>query len=673
MSTAAPMRYLVSARKYRPQVFGDLVGQEHVAETLRNALRLDRLAHAYLFSGPRGVGKTTAARILAKAINCEVPLDQRPDAEPCRACDSCRAFEDGRSLNIIEIDAASNNKVDDIRELRETVRVPPQGARRKVYIVDEVHMLSTSAFNALLKTLEEPPPYVLFIFATTEPHKVLPTILSRCQRFDFRRIGVEETVGHLRSIAAEEHVDADEASLMLIARKGDGALRDALSAFDQAVALEGTTLRYPSLAAALGVVDIDLYFETSAHVHGRSAAGMLALVDGLVRRGYDLMEFVAGLQEHLRNLLVARTMPDTRLIEASTELQRRYGDEAARWTEADLLRQLALVADAEPSMRASSQPRLRLELALLRLAALASAHDLNAAVRAVERLEAHVRETGGALPAPAARPAAQPPSAPRPPTEPTARPAVAEPPTAYAPEAPVAPILAPIAERPAATVAPAPTRTPPPDGSDDGPDGNVPVPPRSVPPRSVPPVPPPAPSGPPSASDAAPEGVDARVFGQPALRPRGTGPTSAAPSGDGAVAPAPTSDLDAEPALRPSIGPVVKRTWPGLAEHVSVRLAALVRQARPVALRGRALVLAVPDRFAADGLRDASAQLVALLGEQIGDASLITSLDFEVDAPASDASGTAHPDDPFAVLTVLRQESPAARRLIERFGAELAF
>ena len=400
------MRYLVSARKYRPQRFGELVGQEHVAETLRNALRLDRLAHAYLFSGPRGVGKTTAARILAKAINCEVPLSERPEAEPCRECASCRAFEEGRSLNIIEIDAASNNKVDDIRELRDTVRIPPQGARRKVYIVDEVHMLSTSAFNALLKTLEEPPPYVLFIFATTEPHKVLPTILSRCQRFDFRRIGVEETVGHLHAICGEEGVDADEASLMLIARKGDGALRDALSAFDQAVALEGTTLRYASLAAALGVVDVDLYFEASAHVRERSAAGMLGLVDRLVRRGYDLAEFVGGMQEHLRNLLVARTMPDTRLIEASAEMQARYGDEAVRWMEADLLRQLALLADAEPAMRGSSQPRLRLELALLKLTALASAHDLNAALRAVERLDAHAR-AGDALPMPAAaRPSA---------------------------------------------------------------------------------------------------------------------------------------------------------------------------------------------------------------------------------------------------------------------------
>ena len=232
-------RYTVTARKYRPQTFADLVAQEHVAETLRNAITRGRLAHAYLFSGPRGVGKTTAARILAKAVNCQTPLAERPDAEPCRTCDSCRAFEEGRSLNIIEIDAASNNRVEDVRELRDTVRVPPQGANKKVYILDEVHMLSASAFNALLKTLEEPPDYALFIFATTEPHKVLPTILSRTQRFDFRRIAVPEIVSRLEEISAAEGVTADDESLVLLARKGDGALRDALSIYDQAVSICG--------------------------------------------------------------------------------------------------------------------------------------------------------------------------------------------------------------------------------------------------------------------------------------------------------------------------------------------------------------------------------------------------------------------------------------------------
>jgi DNA polymerase-3 subunit gamma/tau len=380
-------RYLVAARKYRPQLFRELVAQEHVTETLKNALRLDRLGHAYLFSGPRGVGKTTAARLLAKAINCQTPLVQREDgAEPCRRCEACLAFEEGRSLNVFEIDAASNNRVEDVRELRETVRVPPQGARKKVYIIDEVHMLSNAAFNALLKTLEEPPPHVLFIFATTEPHKVLPTILSRCQRFDFRRIPVEDIVARLREICAAEGVEADDESLILLARKGDGALRDALSAFDQAVSLCGPTLRYAELAQALGVVDIDLYFEVTEHVRTGNGAGMLQLVERIVRAGYDLQEFVIGLAEHVRNLLIARTLPDLSLIEAGETTRRRYAQAAEAFTEADLLRMLGLLAEAETALKQSAHPRLRLELALLRLASLPHAVDLRRILEQLDRL-----------------------------------------------------------------------------------------------------------------------------------------------------------------------------------------------------------------------------------------------------------------------------------------------
>jgi len=380
-------RYLVAARKYRPQLFRELVAQEHVTETLKNALRLNRLGHAYLFSGPRGVGKTTAARLLAKAINCQTPLEEREDhAEPCRRCEACVTFEEGRSLNVFEIDAASNNKVEDVRELRETVRVPPQGARKKVYIIDEVHMLSNAAFNALLKTLEEPPPHALFIFATTEPHKVLPTILSRCQRFDFRRIPVEAIVARLREICAAEGVEADDESLMLLARKGDGALRDALSAFDQAVSLCGTTLRYAELAQALGVVDLDLYFAVTDHVRTGNGAGMLTVVEQVVRSGYDLQEFAIGLAEHLRNLLVARTMPDLSLIEAGEATRRRYAEAARAFEEADLLRLLGLVADLESRLKNSAQPRLQLELTLLRMASLPHAVDLRRALEMLERM-----------------------------------------------------------------------------------------------------------------------------------------------------------------------------------------------------------------------------------------------------------------------------------------------
>ncbi|MEO1074897.1 MAG: DNA polymerase III subunit gamma/tau [Bacteroidota bacterium] len=388
MADAPAGRYLVTARKYRPQTFADLVAQEHVAQTLQNAILHDRLAQAYLFSGPRGVGKTTAARLVAKAINCTTPLDQRTGAEPCRTCDSCRAFEEGRSLNIIEVDAASNNRVDDIRDLREKVRIPPQGARKKIYILDEVHMLSQGAFNALLKTLEEPPPHVLFIFATTEPHKVLPTILSRTQRFDFRRIAVPEIVSRLQHIAHEEGITADAEALMLLARKGDGALRDALSIFDQAVSLCGTDLRYDALADALGVVDTDLFFETTALALAQDRAGMLRLVDRLMARGYDLTEYLVGLAEHLRDLLAVKTTGDGTLIEATDAVQARYVQAAGPFGEDDLLRMLMIADETEQALKMAPQPRLKLELALLKLASLAKATDLAAVLTKLERLEA---------------------------------------------------------------------------------------------------------------------------------------------------------------------------------------------------------------------------------------------------------------------------------------------
>jgi DNA polymerase-3 subunit gamma/tau len=398
-------RYLVTARKYRPSLFKEVVAQEHVTDTLKNALRLERLAHAYLFSGPRGVGKTTAARILAKAINCETPKDQREDeAEPCCECDSCRSFEEGRSLNVFEMDAASNNKVDDIRELREKVRIPPQGEQKKVYILDEVHMLSTQAFNALLKTLEEPPAHALFIFATTEPHKVLPTILSRCQRFDFRRIPVPQIVNRLREVCDVEGVEADEESLMLLARKGNGALRDALSAFDQALSLCGSTLEYGELTQALGVVDQDLFFKLTDHVATQNTAGMLRLVRRVVRSGYDLQEVLVGLAEHLRNLLVARSLGGDALEEVAASTRARYVDEAERFADPDLLRLLTMAGDAEDDIKQSPQPRLKLETVLLKMAQLRPAADLRTVLEKIDRLEqmAEDGELPDAVPADAA-------------------------------------------------------------------------------------------------------------------------------------------------------------------------------------------------------------------------------------------------------------------------------
>ena len=560
--TPAP-RYLVTARKYRPQTFGDLVAQEHVAQTLRNAITSGRLAHAYLFSGPRGVGKTTAARILAKAVNCQTALGERPDAEPCRTCDSCLAFEAGRSLNVIEIDAASNNRVEDIRELRDTVRVPPQGADKKVYILDEVHMLSASAFNALLKTLEEPPPYALFIFATTEPHKVLPTILSRTQRFDFRRIAVPEIVGRLRAICAAEGVEADDESLVLLARKGDGALRDALSLFDQALSLCGDSVQIGPLREALGVVDADLYFAATDRARAGDRAGLLDLVEHVVQSGHDLNEFVLGLADHVRNLLVARATGSGALIEGTEATRDRYLRAAGPYAEADLLHLLLLADEAAADLRESRQPRLTLELALLKMASLESALDLGRLIDRIDGLEAAARD--GALSAPAAPPA-QPAATPQPgagrPDTPTAQaapspaapaatptapprgapiasPAAAppaaqtsEPASSYAPRPPAAPPLggsgaapepsrdaAPPAEDRSSHAAPpwAGEEPPPPSDRDDpaGRGGGVPSPPR--PPEPAPPA-----SAPPARP--APARPGGALFGRPALRrPSATG------------------------------------------------------------------------------------------------------------------------------------------------------
>ena len=387
----ASSQYLVTARKYRPQVFEDLVAQSHVVQTLINALKLGRLAHAYLFTGPRGVGKTTAARILAKAINCTEKSGG--EVEPCLNCDSCKDFETQRSLNIFEIDAASNNRVEDIRELRENVRVPPQGGRRKVYIIDEVHMLTTAAFNALLKTLEEPPPHVLFIFATTEPHKVLPTILSRCQRFDFRRIPTNDIVDHLSKICKSEGVSADEDALHLIANKGDGALRDALSVFDQAVALCGSSLEYSTLASALRVVDVELYFEATRYIAQREAGPMLSLTERIMSDGHDVREFFSGLAEHVRNLLIAVTLGTDALIDVSKRLRARYVEAAGEFTETVLLRILMVIDETQSRLPTSTSPRLAVELAMVKMVRLGDSVDLSDALAQIRRLERMVQHT----------------------------------------------------------------------------------------------------------------------------------------------------------------------------------------------------------------------------------------------------------------------------------------
>lgn len=345
--------YRALTRTYRPQAFDDIVSQEHVSNTLKNAIANDRLSHAYLFCGPRGVGKTTMARVLARTIN-NVGLDV--DGENLN-----------NTLNIIEIDAASNNSVDDVRGLRERVRIPPQSGRYKIYIIDEVHMLSKQAFNALLKTLEEPPAHVIFIFATTEPHRILPTILSRCQRFDFRRITVDEIVGRLSSIAEKEKINIDPESLHVIAKKADGALRDALGILDQAIAFCGTSISYDELHRALNIVSSERMFELTDALHRKDTQAGMALLHHLLHVGNDIQEFLGALTEHLRNMYLSRDSQNFYLVEATQETKERFQKMAGLFSEDDIMRMMHTVHEAEFSIRNAQQPRIHLEITLLKL------------------------------------------------------------------------------------------------------------------------------------------------------------------------------------------------------------------------------------------------------------------------------------------------------------------
>lgn len=377
------MVYQVTARKWRPMVFEDVVGQSHVTSTLVNAIKTRRVAHAYIFSGQRGCGKTTMARILAKALNCLSPNGTNPD----NTCEVCLEITEGRSLDVIEIDGASNRGVEEIRNLRESVRYTPVRGKHKVYIIDEVHMLTKEAFNALLKTLEEPPPHVLFIFATTEIHKVPATILSRCQRFDFRRIALEEMIDRLRYIAQEEHVTIEDDALLMIAKKGDGSLRDAQSIFDQVRAFCGSTISAQDVQKVLNVVDLDLFFRVTDLIKAKDVRGGIDLVDDIVRNGYDLREFLIGLSEHLRNLLVVATTQSTHLLEVSEHHKKRYQAEVANFRENDLLRLLKLSVDLENALRWSPQPRFKLEAGLLQMIKLQSAIQVDQLLRQIEDLK----------------------------------------------------------------------------------------------------------------------------------------------------------------------------------------------------------------------------------------------------------------------------------------------
>ena len=415
-------QYIVSARKYRPDSFGTLIGQDNIAQTLKNSILRGQLAHAYLFCGPRGVGKTTTARIFAKMINCSNPSSEM---EPCGTCESCQSFAEGRSYCIHELDAASNNGVEDIKTLMDQVRIPPQVGRYSVYIIDEVHMLSQAAFNAFLKTLEEPPAHAIFILATTEKHKILPTILSRCQTYDFNRITVENIVKNLRMVASSEGVTIDDESLHVIAHKADGAMRDALTIFDQTVAFCGTDVKYQDVLRNLNVLDYEYSFSlVDAFLKGDYPSALLAF-DEILTKGFNALHFVAALSSHLRDLIVSRSGGLDALLELPQSLKVRYKEQADRCQLQFLYDALAITTQCEAGYRASVNPRLHIEFALMRLSFLSG--KLSAPAPAAQAQQA------------APQPAAQP--------QPSAVPA--------APAATAAPAPVPAPAQPAAAAQPA--------------------------------------------------------------------------------------------------------------------------------------------------------------------------------------------------------------------------
>lgn len=365
--------YIVSARKYRPTSFDAVVGQKALTTTLKNAIAGGKLAHAYLFCGPRGVGKTTSARIFAKTINC---LNPTPTGEACDACESCVAFNEGRSYNIHELDAASNNSVDDIRELIEQVQIPPQVGRYKVFIIDEVHMLSQAAFNAFLKTLEEPPAHAIFILATTEKHKILPTILSRCQIYDFNRMEVPETVAHLKHVAESEGIKYEEEALNVIARKADGGMRDALSIFDQVASFTNGNITYAQTIENLNVLDYDYYFEVTDRLLEVDIPQVMLLLDKVLNKGFEAGHFIGGLAAHFRDLLVSRDAQTLPLLEVAESVRARYAEQAARCTPRFLYAALKLCNDCDINYRTAPNKRLLVELTLIQVAQLLQQEDV---------------------------------------------------------------------------------------------------------------------------------------------------------------------------------------------------------------------------------------------------------------------------------------------------------
>jgi DNA polymerase-3 subunit gamma/tau len=377
------VEFIATARKWRPLRFDEIVGQEHITATLKNAVLLNRLHHAFLFSGPRGVGKTTTARILARVVNCKNSID----AEPCNQCDSCRAILEGHSLDVIEIDGASNNSVDDIRTLRENAKYPPSLGKYKLYIIDEIHMLSTSAFNALLKILEEPPKHLIFIFATTEPHKVLPTIMSRCQRFEFRRMEIETIKNQIHKIAENEGIQIDELSLFTIAKKADGSMRDAQSIFDQFVASSGKVIAYEKIKDVLHLIDTEYFFRVSDAILNHDLPVAFQISQELTLNGYDYFEFISGLAEHFRNIFTLKVTKNEKLLSVPSTIIHQYIESSEKFKEQDLLRMLNLITQTEQQLKFASQPKIRLELLLAQLIEMPSVIEISELIAKIDELK----------------------------------------------------------------------------------------------------------------------------------------------------------------------------------------------------------------------------------------------------------------------------------------------
>ena len=381
------MSYVVIARRWRPQQFNEIIAQEHVSKTLSNAIANNRIAHAYIFTGPRGIGKTTTARILAKALNCE----KGPTPTPCNECASCKAITVGNSLDVLEIDGASNRGIDEIRNLRENIRFTPNLGQYRIYIIDEVHMLTKEAFNALLKTLEEPPSHALFIFATTEIHKVPSTILSRCQRFDFKRIPIRTIMDHLKHICNEDKIEITDDALLQIAKKGDGSMRDSQSILDQIISFSGEKITFENVAQALGVIHQDVFFKISDLVLEGNIKEIIQLAQEIFNSGYDLTELLLGLEEHFRNILITVSTKSTDLIEVSENYHIKYKEIAGKFSENDLVSHLKIIGDTIFQVKNSEQPQLKFELGLIKLAKMPSTSDIEQILQKLDLLKKKAR------------------------------------------------------------------------------------------------------------------------------------------------------------------------------------------------------------------------------------------------------------------------------------------